>query len=149
MPLDEIPVVGCLAKRTTAQEVKKEAVTVVSWSSTEYDDGDCWKEANPTRLTAPETGLYVIQWSVDILPSSLSGEKEIWVRLNGSDNHRLGAQDYVGPADIQTLTVVARLTAGDYVECCIYLETSAGGETSKDEYGSGDDLNRVKFERVR
>lgn len=141
--------IGCLAKRTTAQEVPKEKVTVISWSSTEYDDGDCWKEANPTRLTAPETGLYVIQLSVDILPSSLAGEKELWIRLNDDDDKRLGAQDYVGPADVQTLTVLARLTAGDYVECCIYLETTTGGETSKDEYGSGDDLTRVKFELVR
>jgi hypothetical protein len=144
-------VTGCLAKRTTVQEVKKEKITVVSWSSTEYDDGDCWKEANPTRLTVPEGagGLYVIQWSVDILPSSLSGEKELWIRLNGDDNKRLGAQDYVGPADVQTITVIARLAASDYVECCIYLETASNGETSKDEYGSGDDLNRVKFELVR
>jgi hypothetical protein len=105
------------------------------------------------RLRCPDLAGFKQRWLTDLgvfyalaVPRPSLGE--IWIRLNGSDNHRFGAQDYVGPADIQTLTVVVMLTVGDYVECCIYLETSSGGETSKDKYRSGDDLNRVKFERV-
>ncbi len=92
-------VIGCLARKTAGQEIKKEIVTVLSWSGTVYDDGDCWVVGNPTRLTVPagQGGLYAIQWTTTILPSSLSGEKEIWLRLNGNENLRIATQDFIGP----------------------------------------------------
>jgi len=144
-------VIGCLARKTANQTITKATVSVLSWSSTVYDDGGCWKSEQPTRLTVPagEAGLYILQWTTTILPSALSGEKEIWFRLNGNENLRLATQDYVGPADMQTLTAIARLEAGDYVECCAYLETPENGQFADDEYEVGDDLQRVKFERIR
>ncbi len=50
---------------------------------------------------------------------------------------------------MQTITAIVRLSAGDYVECCAYLETAAAGEFADDEYEAGDDLQRVTFERIR
>ena len=91
----------------------------------------------------------MLTWACTILPSSLSGEKEIWFRINGDEKKRVGAEDFNGPADMQTLTATVRLNAGDYIECCAYLETTANGEFADDEYDTADDLQRVTFERVR
>lgn len=145
------PTVGCLVRRATGQSITKETVTVLSWSSEVYDDGGCWSEAHPTRLTVPagQGGLYAISWSTVVLPSAMSGEKEIWLRLNGDEALRLGTEDFTSTADMQTLTTLARLNAGDYVECCAYLETAENGEFGDDEYEVGDDLQRLRVERIR
>ncbi len=139
---------GCIAKRTTTQSITKATVTYASFGSTEYDDGNCWEAGQPTRITAPEEGLYIVTWTVNILPSSETGEKEMWIEKNGSENQRVVAQDFLGPADAQTLSGSVRLAANDYLRFGAYLETSKNGEFTKDEYGSGDDLNRVIFERI-
>ena len=143
--------VGCQARKTVNQTITKEVVTVLSWSETTYDDGDCWQIGQPTRFTVPanQGGLYSIQWTTTILPSGLSGEKEIWFRLNGDEKLRIATQDFVGPADMQTLTATVRLNAGDYVECCAYLETTENGQFADDEYNTADDLQRIRFERIR
>jgi hypothetical protein len=143
--------IGCLVRRTSNQTINKETVTVLSWSAEVYDDGGCWSSANPTRLVVPagHGGLWAISWSAIVLPSGMTGEKELWFRLNGDETKRLGTQDFTSTADMQLLTVVTRLEAGDYIECCGYLETSENGQFADDEYGVCDDLQRCRFERIR
>lgn len=145
----EVPTIGCIARRTTTQAITKSTVTYASFSATEYDDGNCWEAGQATRITAPEDGLYVVTWTVNILPSGETGEKEIWIEKNGSANNRIVCQDFVGPADAQTLTAPVRLKEKDFLRFGAYLETPNNGEFTKDEYGASDDLNRVIFERVR
>jgi hypothetical protein len=147
--LAEVPTIGCIARRTTTQSITKATTVYASFSSTEYDDGNCWEAGQATRITAPEDGLYIVSWAVNILPSGETGEKEMWIEKNGSANNRIACQDFVGPADAQTLTAPVRLKSGDYLRFAAYLETANNGEFTKDEYGTSDDLNRVAFERVR
>jgi hypothetical protein len=147
--MTEVPTIGCIARRTTTQAITKATVTYASFSATEYDDGNCWEVGQPTRITAPEDGLYIVTWAVNILPSGETGEKEIWIEKNGSANDRVVCQDFVGPADAQTLTGPVRLKEKDFLRFGAYLETPNNGEFTKDEYGTSDDLNRVVFERVR
>lgn len=33
---------------------------LISWVSTDYNTGSCWNAVNPTRLTAPISGIYLV-----------------------------------------------------------------------------------------
>jgi hypothetical protein len=79
----------------------------------------------------------------------------MWIEKNGSENNRVACQDFVGPADAQTLTAPVRLAAADYLRFDAYLETSktenspktdtapATISTGPSSSGFGDVLGRV------
>lgn len=103
-------------------------VNVLTFDSERFDTAGLHdSSANPTRLTAPIAGLYVVTANVSWDSMSNVGARELALRRNGTD---IVARDVVAPSPApntteQTLTTVASLAAGDFVE--VTLRQNSGG----------------------
>lgn len=87
----------------------------VSFDSVSFDTAGMFKPSDPTRLTAPVDGIYLITTSISWQISGTSGlNRAVYVYV---DNHAV-AVDQRPPAEEtrQVVTTVYRLNAGDYVE---------------------------------
>jgi hypothetical protein len=87
----------------------------VAFDSVSFDTAGMFKPADPTRLTAPVDGIYLITTSISWQVSSTNGHnRAIYVYVDG---HAV-AVDQRPPAEEtrQVVTTVYRLNAGDYVE---------------------------------
>lgn len=51
---------GARALRTTNQSISGGSATALSFESVEFDTDGYWSAGNPTRFTAPRTGVYIV-----------------------------------------------------------------------------------------
>jgi hypothetical protein len=87
----------------------------VAFDSVSFDTGGMFKPTDPTRLTAPVDGIYLITTSISWQVSGTSGlNRAVYVYVDG---HAI-AVDQRPPAEEtrQVVTTVYKLQAGDYVE---------------------------------
>lgn len=123
-PIPAIPFVGARVTQSAPQAVG--ANTVLSWDVENYDTDNLHANApNPSRLTAPESGYYLIQAMVDY---SATGFTDLRLRLNGST---VIANMFPGvETGAPRLTVITPyfLSTSDYVEV---VTTNTGGGTTQ------------------
>ncbi len=125
---------GARVRRTTAVDVNNASTAVLSWDATDYNVGSVFDGAQPTRMTAPVAGRYMIiasaRWDSDV-----DGRRTIALALNGGVGPA-GAQiarTNVSPllnggaafTPEQTAMTVYKLNAGDYVEVWAYQNSGA------------------------
>jgi hypothetical protein len=87
----------------------------VSFDSVSFDTAGMFKPSDPTRLTAPVDGIYLITTSISWEVSGTSGlNRAVYVYVDG---HAV-AVDQRPPAEEtrEVVTTVYKLKAGDYVE---------------------------------
>lgn len=103
-----------------------------------------WNVATPTRLTVPTTGTYLISAgaihqcaSFDGWLSSDSGQRRALIKVQKNGTTLLGArhnQFTIAASPVSTgaftVTTVARLTAGDYVEMIVNLASMISALTT-------------------
>lgn len=127
------------AVRTTAQTLTTGVSTALSFASEEFDDSTYHDNAtNPTRLTVPATGRYLILAGCSFA-SNATGRRLLRVQLNGGSS-------VLARNDTMAVTVVGGftslfcgcevlLTAADYIELFAFqdsggnLDTAAGMHT--------------------
>ncbi len=151
-----MPTTGCSVVLTKTQTFTKNSVYAVKWDSDSaagkrcYNNGPCWTSEKPTRFTAPETGLYLIDAFVT-LTKSLSGEKFFWIGGPGGEVAKrvLGETAYEGTEHNFAVSKQIRLEANEYVEVAVYAEVSENPVIEAAEYGSGDSVCRATFELIR
>lgn len=95
-----------------------------SFDYTDFDTASIWSVANPTRLTAPVSGVYVIS-ATNGWAASGAGSRTMRVLRNHAG--RVGSVKDAGSADtmFQNLSTSHVLAAGDYIE--IQLIQNSGG----------------------
>ena len=101
-----------------------------------FDSANLHNPAQPTRLTAPVTGVYVISAGVAWTDSTPASTKlyTMTFQVNGTtkiasrDDHPLSFAVFV-----QSLSVVAKLTAGDFVELFLYQDDVAGANAPESQ----------------
>lgn len=71
------------AIRTTNQAIPNNTYTTVEFSSSQSDAWGCWSAANPTRLTIPMNGRYLIS-AGGCFSASNTGHREFRILLNGT-----------------------------------------------------------------
>jgi hypothetical protein len=103
--------------RTTNQGVPDVTETSLNFNSERYDTASMHStSSNLSRLTAPVTGIYLvtahIYWQGTFSATSSSYMK---LRKNGDPFQGLAIQEN-GADDANSISTVARLVAGDYVE---------------------------------
>ena len=118
---------GANVSRSTAQAITTATLTKVSFDTEDRDDHNFWEGvANPTRLTIPVTGWYIIQGEFTFA-SNTTGVRYVdflWNNTTGiAGSHALP----VTGASIHVLSAfgIRYFTAGDYVELRAY-QTSGG-----------------------
>lgn len=97
---------------------------VLTWDTEAWDTGGLHDGTNPTRLTAPIAGLYMVSCWVD-WASNTTGLRQVKIRANGTTTIANEHVDAGGTSPQQTVSVPVKLAAGEYVEL-IVAQTSGG-----------------------
>jgi hypothetical protein len=120
---------GARVRRTAAQSVANNATLVVSYDAVDFNVGGVYTAAQPTRMTAPIAGRYLIvataRWQ-----NNDQGRRTIALEVNGTavqiarSNVSAYFQGGVNPLQPeQTAQAVYMLNAGDYVEVWAYQDS--------------------------
>ncbi len=101
------------------QAIPINALTPVTFDTARFDVGGCFNIAFPTRLTAPEPGVYTITGSVEF---SAPMQGLVALRVNGSQY--IVSSQWGSNTQQQQCAAVWRLNAGDYVELIVQSTSS-------------------------
>jgi hypothetical protein len=104
--------------------------TALTFDDERFDTEDLHGSVEPTRLTAPRTGIYVVSANVSWSGDSATGQREIAVVRNGS---AIILRDVVnastgGSTTEQAASTVTSLESGDYVEVKVRQNSGGGVE---------------------
>lgn len=108
---------GCQVNLTSNEAISNAGTTAIGWDAEVRDDGGYWAAGNPTRLTVPSTGWYVI--TCNVVWASVSGDHWVLIqwRVNGTTTFLGHVQiDSSGVAWDYSCSVLVKLNATDYVE---------------------------------
>lgn len=100
------------------QAASGDDLVAASWNTEQFDTANLWDPAQPTRLTAPRAGLYVVTAGA-IREQNSTAIPTLAIRVDGTV---LYAQDSPQPlADatelpVQSISTVVPMDAGDYAE---------------------------------
>ncbi|ADH63121.1 hypothetical protein Mesil_1224 [Allomeiothermus silvanus DSM 9946] len=99
--------------------VANDTWTLVSWATQVFDLGNYWASTQPTRLTIPSTGYYLIIASAEWDPDS--GSRGIRLKINGATVYDLVIDD-TGRAQPRRNngSILLALTGSDYLEVELY-----------------------------
>lgn len=103
----------------------------ISWSSALFDNASFYDGSNPTRLTAHETGNYLLTAT---LRFSTTGQQFMYFMQNGAGEIACNASDGgSAPFGLSSSTIIP-LTAGDYIELmAATASSSTTGNFSADD----------------
>jgi hypothetical protein len=120
---------GARVRRTAAQSVANNATLVVPYDTVDFNVGGVYNAAQPTRMTAPIPGRYLIvataRWQ-----NNDQGRRTIALEVNGTaaqiarsnvSPYSAGGVNPLQPE--QTAQAVYKLNAGDYVEVWAYQDS--------------------------
>ena len=116
------------AYRTTAQTITTSTQTAISFDAVDSDGWNCWDlSPNPTRLTVPVTGRYLVTGNVAFEAAS-SGHRAINILKNGTVE--LARSDFNPVSNsIDTHSTVTThavtLTKNDYVELRVWQNSGS------------------------
>jgi hypothetical protein len=115
-----------IVTRTTNQSIAHETYTTVSFDTVENDDWNCWDlTPNPTRLTAPITGRFLIHGAV-VFAASNSGHRELRFKKNGTEIYSITFQPVSNTVEshITVTTPTVALAKTDYIEMEVWQSSS-------------------------
>lgn len=112
---------GVLARNSTNQSIGSGgSYKTVDFASVEWQNGTLWTIANPTRLYAPVTGLYLVN-AVITFASNSTGLRSVAFRQSGSTFVGANVAGAVNGADQSVnLTKILQLSASAYIEVMVY-----------------------------
>jgi hypothetical protein len=110
---------------SVAQPSNDNTVLMLSFDCERWDTGGLHDAVQPTRLTCPQTGIYLISGSVSFAANA-TGRRYLDILLNGSTMiaRQISPAAPVGATDL-TVSTHYQLNAGDYVELRV-LQQSGG-----------------------
>lgn len=133
------PAIEARVKKTTQQSVASGAWTAISWDGTDFDTSSFWSSGNPTRLTIPENGTYIIIANLEPAYSA-TGVRGSRLRLNGTTSLSGDGRPASGGNLSASLpaVVIRKFNQNDYVEVEVYQDT---GSALNYPAGVGDHMN--------
>ena len=116
--------------RSGNQTINNNTLTAVSWTHERYDMGNMWVGGNPTRLTAPVAGKYLVTASFRFASWGGTAGKRIYAALmmNGGFTGCFveDSCDSAFAGVSKSLSVIIQLTAGQYMELKVLQDSGAG-----------------------
>lgn len=116
---------GARVRSSVNQSIPTSALTALTFNTADANVGDLFSAAQPTRLTAPVAGTYLVtatvQWS-----NGAGGSRRLTLRVNGATPIAAvdGPPNGDGTLD-QNVATVHHLNAGDYVEAVVWQTSGA------------------------
>jgi hypothetical protein len=78
------PNMGALVNRTAAQSFTAATPALITWQAAARETGEFWDVGQPTRLTCPVAGYYVVTASIQWDPAVTAGIRDAEVWKNGA-----------------------------------------------------------------
>jgi hypothetical protein len=107
--------------------------TTVTFNTTDFNVGGMWSSGQPTRLTMPKAGLYIVEIGAEFYGSTAGSRRDIGIRKNGANYDGaayMASQNSsmlsVSAAPLLSACVVDYFAAGDYVEMQAFQDTGSG-----------------------
>ncbi len=100
------------------QAANGDTPVAASWNTEEFDTANVWNPADPTRLTAPISGIYLVTAGA-IRQMNSSAIPGIAIRVGGTVEYAAEDPEPLSSTTripIQSISTIVPLTAGDYVE---------------------------------
>lgn len=123
--LDRAVVSAAVVTKTTAQSIASAVPTAINFEAAEYDTGGYFNLAQPDRLTAPTTGLYLIGANTAFQTPG-PGARGVELFLNAATSIvrdiRLAPP---GAPTFQGVSTVYQLTAGDTISARAFQTSGA------------------------
>jgi hypothetical protein len=118
VPAPAFAAIGAKMVQATFQTVPTGVTTALTFAgaTAEFNSG-AWSVVNPTRFTAPLSGLYYVAASILWSNGVGGGRRQIQIGVNGVfDQAAKTATVPVNQRQAQTIAGLQKLTIGDYVE---------------------------------
>lgn len=115
------------AHRAADQSIATATDTLIDWTAVNNDDWGCWAASpNPSRLTAPITGRYMVIGAARF-EANATGLRAAWIQQDGTTTiaHTRLAASPTTPTQFQVVSAPLNMTAGQYVE--MYVRQTSGG----------------------
>lgn len=96
------------------------AVTALTFNTVRRDNGSLYNVANPSRLTAPVDGWYLITGSALFANSAAGSERAGSIRINGTNIAQTDPSFGAAIPPTLNVTTLYYLTAGQYAEYYVY-----------------------------
>jgi hypothetical protein len=120
--LEGTPPLGARIARTTTQGIPQNVPTALifdAMDTLDFDHGDFWDAAQPTRFTVPATAWYSVVAEVRWSPQNL-GTREMALRRNGTLPYLEGSRIQGETVETdQVIPAMLYLQAGDYLELLV------------------------------
>lgn len=110
---------GAIVTRVATMNITTATTTAVSFDTEVRDDSTFYAAGQPTRLTAPSTGWYVVSaWLA--WDANTGGDRIVELRYNNT-TYVPGQSDVTPPQGLrQNVAMAAYMAAGEYVEVTVY-----------------------------
>lgn len=107
--------------------------TALSWD-VRTGESVLWDVANPTRLVAPTTGLYLISGTARFDPAGGAGAYACWFRKNAGSERFASVETskLAGAVATMNISTVMPMMAGDYVTFVVYHSSGAAANINGD-----------------
>ncbi len=120
------------AVKSAVQSISSSVFTWLTWSSVSFqtvgiDGYTLFDAAFPTRLTAPEAGIYLVTASVTFHPN-VNGSRQIRLLLDNAVAYLAVSGQFnnaTGQVDGLLATTVVRLGAGQFIEVLVYQDSGS------------------------
>lgn len=133
---------GARVYNKSGQKIPPNRWTILNWTSVYWDTGEIFNNGQPTRLTAPSSGTYLViahlVWAVN-----RKGSRAAAIRINGDAGLRntlYVAHDSRNAVMKDNTAVIVQTTwpmkAGDFAEIFVYQTSGEPLEIIHDHFGS-------------
>lgn len=126
--LESTAIAAMVTLALTDHAIPNATATAVPFDTVVTDPTGLWSVANPTRLTAPVAGQYLVAASL-FWQSAATGECLLRIQKNGVSTDLYGSSsipNVAGTSAATSTTVIIAMAAGDYVEAIAFQNSGAG-----------------------
>lgn len=124
---------GCRVYRDGAnQSIPNSTYTAITFTNEAFDTDNYWSLfSNPSRLTVPQSGKYLLGFQVDQVATGHTGLRVLLVYKNGASLSGLGTDGHQRSAgdenvgEFTNIVTVLSLSAGDYVEAVVFQDSGS------------------------
>jgi hypothetical protein len=126
---------GARVRSTASQSIPTSTLTALTFNTVDANAGGVFKLAQPTRLTAPVAGTYIITASVS-WSNSAAGNRELIIEVNGTTDIGVVSD---GPSAVMTapqqnVATTYHLQKGDYVRAMVWQTSSSTMDSWTDDH---------------
>jgi len=126
---------GARVYASSTQTIPSSVLTALTFDKVDVNVGVAFKDTQPTRLTAPVAGTYVITASVS-WANDPNGNRELVLEVNGTTDIAIasGGPTATNTAPQQTVATTYHLAKGSYVRAMVWQTSGSPLDSWNDDH---------------